>query len=208
MNPLKLLFAAFCSLLVIAGIAGAEKVYDYPLEDGYAATIIGTPNAFKASLPKDINVKTLKMKVFPDQKTPDVFWYQDKLRYSLAWQKKEAPLIFVIAGTGAGYNSSKMNMLQSAFWGAGFHVICLPSPTHPNFMVNASTSKMPGNSVEDAIDLYRVMDLAWQQAGKKIKVSDFYLTGYSLGALESAYVSKLDEEKGLFNFKKVLMIKP
>ncbi|WP_300455675.1 hypothetical protein [Desulfobacula sp.] len=208
MNTLKLFLAGFCSLLVFAGSAGAEKSYDYPLEDAYAATIIGTPNAFKASLPENIKVKQLKMTVFPDRKTPDVFWYQDKLRYSLAYQKKEAPLIFIIAGTGAGYNSSKMKMLQSAFWGAGLHVICLPSPTHPNFMVNASTSQMPGNSVEDAIDLYRVMDLAWQQARKKIKVSEFYLTGYSLGAAESAYVSKLDEEKGLFNFKKVLMINP
>lgn len=208
MNTLKLFFAAFCSLLVFAGSADAQKVYDYPLEDAYAATIIGTPNALKASLPKDIKAKDLKMTVFPDRKIPEVFWYQDKLRYSLAYQKKESPLIFIIAGTGAGYNSSKMKMLQRAFWGAGFHVICLSSPTHPNFMVNASTSRMPGNSVEDAIDLYRVMDLAWQEARKKIKVSDFYLTGYSLGAAESAYVSKLDEEKGLFNFKKVLMINP
>jgi hypothetical protein len=75
-------------------------------------------------------------------------------------------------------------------------------------MVNASTSQMPGNSSEDAVDLYRVMDLAWQAARKKIKVTDFYLTGYSLGAAESAFVSKLDEEKGLFNFKRVLMINP
>lgn len=208
MNTLKLFLVAFCSLLVIASSADAQKGYDYPLEDAYAATIIGTPNALKASFPEDITAKDLKMTVFPDHKIPEVFWYQEKLRYSLAHQKNEAPLIFIIAGTGAGYNSSKMQLLQRAFWGAGFHVICLSSPTHPNFMVNASTSKMPGNSTEDAIDLYRVMDLAWQQAQKKIKVSDFYLTGYSLGAAESAFVSKLDEEKGLFNFKKVLMINP
>jgi predicted alpha/beta-fold hydrolase len=208
MNTLKLFLAALCSILVIAGSTGAQEVYDYPLEDAYAATIIGTPNALKASFPKEINVNNLKMTVFPDRKIPEVFWYQDKLRYSLAYQKKEAPLIFIIAGTGARYNSSKMKMLQSAFWGAGFHVICLSSPTHPNFMANASTSKMPGNSTDDAIDLYRVMDLAWQAARTKIKVTDFYLTGYSLGAAESAFVSKLDEEKGLFNFKKVLMINP
>jgi predicted alpha/beta-fold hydrolase len=208
MNTLKLFSVVFCSLLVITGSSGAQNAYDYPLKNAYAATIIGTPNAFKASFPADITAKDLKITVFPDHKIPEVFWYQDKLRYSLAYQKKEAPLIFIIAGTGAGHNSSKMKTLQHALWGAGFHVICLSSPTHPNFMVNASTSRMPGNSTEDAIDLYRVMDLAWQAASKEIKVSNFYLTGYSLGAAESAFVSKLDEEKGLFKFKKVLMINP
>jgi hypothetical protein len=208
MSALKLFLAAVCISLVITSSAGAEKVYDYPLKDPYAATIIGTPKDYKASFPEDIKVKNLKMTVFPDRRIPEVFWYQNKLRYSLAYQKKEAPLIFVIAGTGADYNSSKMKMLQRAFWGAGLHVICLSSPTHPNFMINASTSKMPGNSTEDALDLYRVMDLAWQQVRRQIKVSAFYLTGYSLGAAESAFVSKLDEEKGLFDFKKVLMINP
>ena len=48
-------------------MADAEKVYDYPLKDPYAATIIGTPNKYKAALPKDIKVKNLKMTVFPDQ---------------------------------------------------------------------------------------------------------------------------------------------
>lgn len=208
MNILKLFISAMCLSLIVVSGAGAEKTYDYPLKDPYAATIVGTPNKYKASLPGNICVKNLKMTIFPDRQTPEVFWYQDKLRYSLAYQKKEAPLIFIIAGTGAGYNSSKMLMLQQVFWGAGFHVICLSSPTHPNFMVNASTSKMPGNNTEDAVDLYRVMDLVWQAASRKIKVTEFYLTGYSLGAAESAFVSKLDEEKGLFNFKKVLMINP
>jgi hypothetical protein len=99
-------------------------------------------------------------------------------------------------------------MLQEAFYKAGFHVISLSSPTHPNFIVTASTSSVPGVSRDDSRDLYRVMELAWQQVKKRIEVSEFYLTGYSLGATESAFVSKLDEDKRTFNFKKVLMINP
>jgi hypothetical protein len=77
-----------------------------------------------------------------------------------------------------------------------------------NFVVTASATCVPGNIVEDAQDLYRVMTLAWQQVKDRIKVSEFYLTGYSLGASQSAFVAKLDEEKRVFNFKKVCMINP
>jgi hypothetical protein len=67
---------------------------------------------------------------------------------------------------------------------------------------------VPGNLTDDSRDLYRVMALALNQVKSRIKVSDFYLTGYSLGATQSAYVAHLDEQKGLFGFKKVLMINP
>ena len=39
-------------------------------------------------------------------------------------------------------------------------------------------------------------------------VTDFYLAGYSLGALDAAFVSHLDETRKSFNFKKVLMLNP
>jgi hypothetical protein len=77
-----------------------------------------------------------------------------------------------------------------------------------NFVATASATCVPGNIVEDAQDLYRVMSLAWEQVKDRIKVSEFYLTGYSLGASQSAFIAKLDEEKRVFNFKKVCMINP
>ena len=36
----------------------------------------------------------------------------------------------------------------------------------------------------------------------------FHLTGYSLGATQAAFIAKLDEEKRVFNFRKVLLINP
>ena len=50
--------------------------------------------------------------------------------------------------------------------------------------------------------------MAYEQVKGRIKVTEFYLTGYSLGASQSAFVSKLDEERRVFNFKKVLLINP
>ena len=150
----------------------------------------------------------MALKVFPDRVPPEVFWYEREFRYSLTYQKGEAPLIFVIAGTGSAFYSSSMIFFQKIFYQAGFHVICLSSPTNMNFIVTASETSLPGNIFEDARDLYRVMTMAWEQVKSRIKVSEFYLTGYSLGASEAAFVSKLDEERRVFNFKKVLMINP
>lgn len=185
-----------------------SEPYNYPVANPYAATIVGTPKAFWADLPQKIRVKTFELTVFEDREYPDLLWYNEELRYSLAYQKERAPLIFIIAGTGAGYNSSKMQILQRAFFQAGFHVLSLSSPTHPNFIVAASRTGFPGHIVEDSQDLYRVMKLAWHQVQDRIEVSQFFLTGYSLGASQAAFVSKLDEEKRIFNFQKVLLINP
>jgi hypothetical protein len=77
-----------------------------------------------------------------------------------------------------------------------------------NFIATASEGHVPGNTQEDARDLYRVMGLVWEQIKGQIQVSEFYLTGYSLGATQAAFVAKLDDEKHAFNFRKVYMINP
>ncbi len=202
----SLLILIFSMLLGVTG--GPAGAYDYPFKDPYVATIIGTPEEFKPRLPEKIDFELLSLKVFPERTPPDVFWYQRDFRYSLTYQKGEAPLIFVIAGTGSAFYSSSMIFFQKIFYQAGFHVICLSSPTHMNFIVTASETSLPGNIIDDAKDLYRVMAMAWEQVKDRIKVSEFYLTGYSLGASEAAFVAKLDEERRVFNFKKVLMINP
>lgn len=201
-----LLSYCFVFYAVFSTNAGA---YDYPLADPIEATILGTSAQYMPELPEHIRVKQYEtIDVFPDRKAPRLFFYNEELRYSVAYHNYKAPLIFMIAGTGAGYDSSKMQMMQKAFFQAGFHVVALSSPTHPNFIVSASTSGMPGYLPADSEDLYRVMEMLWARARKKELVSDFYLTGYSLGGSQAAFVAKIDEERKVFNFKKVLMINP
>ena len=50
MNHLKLFFAVFCSFFIFVSGAIAEKKYDYPLEDAYAATIIHVSSEFRKKL--------------------------------------------------------------------------------------------------------------------------------------------------------------
>jgi len=204
----KNILSCLMCILLLAVTGSRAGAYDFPLRDPYAATIIGTPEEFQPQLPERIDYELLSLNVFPERTTPDVFWYQREFRYSLTYQKGEAPLVFVIAGTGSAFHSSSMIFFQKLFYQAGFHVICLSSPTHMNFIVTASATSVPGDTVDDARDLYRVMTLAWEQVRDRIKVSEFNLTGYSLGATQAAFVSKLDEEQRTFNFRKVVMINP
>ena len=197
-----------CGFSGLSQAQGEEAPYDYPDISPYAATVVGTPVALQADLPKNIPVEERELTIFPERELPDILWYGERMRYSLVAQKEPAPLIFVIAGTGAGYNSEKMQVLQRAFFQAGFHVLSLSSPTHPDFIVSASSTGIPGHLLEDSQDLYRVMRLAWMDIQTEIQVTEFYLTGYSLGAAQAAFVSQLDEEQKDFRFQKVLMINP
>jgi hypothetical protein len=166
------------------------------------------PAVYEAELPESVPTEVFRIRPFPERKTPAVFWYDSGLECSLVYQEHEAPLVFIIAGTGARYNSPKMVNLQKAFYQAGYHVISISSPTYSSFIINASESMLPGNLDDDAKDIYRVMKLALDEVKSKIEVTDFYLTGYSLGGIQSAYVSLLDETEKIFNFKKVLLINP
>jgi hypothetical protein len=202
------LIISICLVLLPALCQAADDGYGYPLPGSYGATIIGTPDALKPELPAKINSKRLVLEVIPGLKVPEIFYYNEGLRCTFAAQDKKAPLVFLIAGTGSGDQSDKLMTLMKAYYQAGYHVVTLPSPTHPNFIVAASHSHIPGDLTEDAADLYGAMETAWNKIKGDIEVSDFYVGGYSLGGTQAAFVAKLDDERKVFNFRRVLMINP
>jgi len=208
----QIVFGALALLLVamfqMQPAQADTEAYGYPFVDPYEATVVGTPNEYRAELPKSVPKQELWLEIFPDRKTPELFWYNEKLNVSVVRQRQKAPLIFNIAGTGAGHSSQLMQVMERAFYKGGFHVISLPSPTHPNFIVSASETHVAGPLMSDSRDLYRAMQAAYAEVADSIEVSEFYVTGYSLGAAQAAFVSYIDEEEGVFDFKKALMINP
>ena len=193
--------------LLLSPLCWASNSYDFPIEDPLLATVVGTPRAYAAVLPQDIRRSERRVAIFPDREVKR-FIARRELNYTLVRQRHEAPLVFSIAGTGASHRSAKMLLLERAFYQAGFHVVSLPSPTYANFIVTASSTQVPGHIVQDSEDLYRVMERIHEQIKGRVKISEFYITGYSLGGAQAAFVAKLDEERQVFNFKKVLMINP
>ena len=188
--------------------ASEMEAYDFPFVNPLEATVVGTPTVYRADVPDKDPTKEYTLPIFDNREVPKVFWYSNKLKFSLTAKRGEAPLIFVIAGTGGSYKSPKVVAMQKAFHQAGFHTIAISSPTHMNFIINASTTSVPGLIEEDCEDIYRVMEKAYESVASQVSVTEFYLTGYSLGGSQSAFVAKLDETRQTFNFKKVLVINP
>ena len=196
------------ALLSAPGRAAEVTDYGYPFVDPLEATVIGTPGPFSAELADDIPIEIREVAPFPHRATPDIFWYTRTLRYAFSPQPGAAPLAFIIPGTGAGYNSGKSVILQRTLYAAGMHVVSLPSPIHPNFIVAASASHRPGLLVEDAEDLLRVMAMIRRQLGDDVEITGYHLAGYSLGATNAAFVARLDAEVQEFDFARVLLINP
>ncbi|MEE4356553.1 MAG: hypothetical protein V2I97_08785 [Desulfococcaceae bacterium] len=199
-------FTLFFSVVSAYGISGDS--YDFPISDPLMATIAGTPpdEELKEVLFRE---RVYGIEIFQDKELPPTLRNIREYRFSLAYHKgKEVPLIFIIPGTGSNYKSGKVKMLQNAFYNAGFHVICLNSPFTRRFAVMGSSSNIPGISREDAKDIYRIMRMAYEKIRRRVAVREFFLTGYSLGGLNSAFVAEVDEQEKLFNFRKVLLINP
>ena len=189
-------------------VEGPPPPYDYTIVDPLAATVVGTPPAQAAQVPEEINRDELTLTVFPDREIPRIFWYADQLQYSLVYQVGPAPLIFLVPGTGAGPDSVKSEYLQKALFQGGYHVISLASPAEPEFVVAASTTSIAGRPQDDARDLYRVMQLAYEKVKDRIQVETFHLLGYSMGAWNAAFVAHLDAQEKTLDFDKVLLINP
>jgi len=206
------------SLLLCQSLSYGDeaKDYNFPVKNAFKATIGISALYAKQEMPLLNPALSIKENTFvldaqhSDDPLLDVFYQANELKFVGAWQTHEAPLIFIIAGTGASYHSYKTNLLKKIFYQQGFHVIQISSPTSYDFMVSASTSHTPGISSEDAKDLYRVMQQARDLLVEEedIKISGYAVTGYSLGGLNAAFVGALDEQKKDFNFAKVLMLNP
>ncbi|MDF3196436.1 MAG: serine/threonine protein kinase [Gammaproteobacteria bacterium HGW-Gammaproteobacteria-13] len=214
MSHVPRLLALLSCLALIAPVSAADidaSSYGYPISNAFEATLATTPPELRPELPADadINQSDYQIKLRPEREfeLPENFWPVTKMRYRMAKQSGEAPLIFIIAGTGAHYASSTPEYLKKLFYGAGYHVVQLSSPTSYDFMTSASRFATPGITREDADDLYRTMQAVRAQH-PRLKVSEYHLTGYSLGALQAAFVSELDETRRSFNFKRVLLLNP
>jgi hypothetical protein len=131
-------FVAGLALLLATSSWGATEEYGYPIKDKYVATVVGTPSEYYADLPDKIPFHTRRATIFPDREVPDAFFADSALLYSVALQKKAAPLIFLIAGTGSSHNGNTNKQMARAFYQAGFHVVSLSSPTFSNFVISAS----------------------------------------------------------------------
>ena len=183
--------------------------YNFPIEEPYSATIIGSATMMTPGVSENIPLKVYEIQIKDKKEIPDVFWYASKFKFSLSKQKnKKAPLIFVLAGTGSDYSAIRVKFMQRIFHDAGYHTIAISSQMSQQFMISASTNAIPGMLIRDNEDIYKAMKLAYNKIKDQVDVTDFYIMGYSLGGANAAILSYIDEKEKSFNFKRVFMVNP
>lgn len=183
--------------------------YNFPIDDPYSATIIGSATMMTPGVSENIPLKVYEIQIKDKKDIPDVFLYASKFKFSFSKQKnKKAPLIFVLAGTGSDYNTTRVKFMQRIFHDAGYHTIAISSQMSQQFMISASSNSVPGLLLEDNKDIYKAMKLAYNKIKDQVEVTDFYIMGYSLGGSNAAVLSYIDEKEKVFNFKRVFMVNP
>ena len=103
------LFSSLCGTAQAAAEVDAAT-YGYPLVNPFEATIVTTPEKFRPELPPESTIDqddySINLRPEREYQLPGNFWPVKKFHYRLARQDHPAPLIFLIAGTGANYSST------------------------------------------------------------------------------------------------------
>ena len=172
------------------------------------ATVFGAPPQNLAPMPSRVPLVEINIALPWARPVPEVFWFDRKLRAWFSAQDRPAPLAIVISGTGSDGNTAKLSTLRGALFGAGFHVLTLPSPTFPGFIVSASSTGVAGDLMQDGRDLYAAMQQIIARLPRKVRVTEIDVLGYSLGGANAAIVKSIDATQGKLKIHRAVMIDP
>lgn len=185
-----------------------DTPFAFQWDDPLVATVVNTPPHQRVDLPAEVPLRLRRLDVAGGPSVPPSLWYQHGLPYALAARSGPAPLVVIIAGTGGNAVSKTTSTLTRVLHASGFHVLALPSPTHPDFIVNASSTGVPGRLAVDARDLYRTIQAAYEDVRDDIEITGVRLVGYSLGGWHAAFIAHLAGKDGDVDFERVLLLNP
>jgi hypothetical protein len=207
-----------CGALLAIAMASCAEIIDSAAAAGPAtgladsaalrATVYGTPPQDIAPMPERVPLEEINIALPWAQPAPAIFWFDRRLRVWFSPQRKPAPLAIVISGAGSDGNTSKLALLRGALYGAGYHVLTMPSPTFPGFIVSASSTGVAGDLRQDSGDLYAAMQRVVAHLAHGVQITDIDLVGYSLGGANAAMVKSIDSVQGKLKIHRTVMINP
>lgn len=175
---------------------------------GLRSTVFGTAPSDIAPLPDKVPLLEIDATMPWARPVPQIYWFDRKLRVWFSAQDKPAPLAIVIAGTGGDGNTATLSILRAVLYGAGYHVLTLPSPTFPGFIVSTSSTGVAGDLLQDGRDLYAAMQRIVSHLPRKVKITDVDVLGYSLGGANAAIVKSLDAKEHKLNIHRAVLVNP
>ncbi len=193
--------------LLLSSIEAAE--YKYPYRDPYIATATAAILSDDGATPR-VNSEVVHVPGLPGRNKLPSLEGRGDLSIAVYRQNRPAPLIFILAGIGSNAYFGVGPYLASLFYREGAHIVILPSPMSWNFALAASRSGAPGFAPDDARDLYEVMQksLATLRERYDLKITGISFMGVSLGALQGAYLSVVDDDERKIGIAKYLLVNP
>lgn len=201
MRPLMLFFGIILPLFAMAS-QKPSGVLTNPLAMTITQTLVS---------PKEDNASRSKVTVFPDRPKIYIFEKESDLHFTFQLQDdKNAPLIFIIPGTGGTSEASGALFLSEQLHKQGYHTVTIDDAFSWTFAVSGSRSGLPGYTPRDSEDLYSALQKVSVKLieNKKIQPRSYSLVGYSLGGLQSIFMHRLDQSEKHFNFHRVMLIDP
>ena len=207
LKPLVVSALALCCLgSVAAQSADVPTGYDYPYTDSWLATA-------SVALLKDPKLPEKQVKdttLYPARARTPLFEDKAQVYYVTYRQEKPADLVVLISGLGSVAEDPLALYLGGQIFAMGYNVLVVPDAFNWQFALGASRSGYPGVPSIDAGDLenfiVRARDHAVQKDGMKIRQTK--LVGYSMGALEGAFLAAREALHPRLKFDKVVLLNP
>lgn len=207
LKPLAVSALALCCFgSVTAQSADIPPGYDYPYHDPWLATA-------SVALLKDPKLPEKQVKdvtVYPVRARTPLFEDRAQVYYVTYRQEKPADLVVLISGLGSVAEDPLALYLGGQIFAMGYNVLVVPDAFNWQFALGASRSGYPGVPSIDAGDLenfiVRARDHAVRVDGMKIRQTK--LVGYSMGALEGAFLAAREAQHPRLKFDKVVLLNP
>lgn len=155
--------------------------------------------------------QSASVNLLPSRKPAWLLEDRHDLRFRFNLQlDRNAPVVFIIPGAGGTSSSPGALALAEKIHAQGYQTVTLDAAFSWTFAVSGSRSTLPGYTPDDAVDLYAALTeiKAFLRTTQSVRPREFSLVGFSLGALESIFLKKLDDKRKTFGFSKVVMINP
>lgn len=183
--------------------------HNYPYRDPYIATATTAILSDNGATPR-VSSEVVHVPGLPGRNKLPSLEGRGDVSIALYRQNYPAPLMFILAGIGSNAYFGVGPYLASVFYKEGAHIVILPSPMSWNFALAASRSGAPGFAPDDARDLYEIMQktLLIVRERYDLKITAINLIGVSLGALQGAYLSVIDDDERKIGIAKYLLVNP